>query len=131
MNLQIVKNGQYNIGHICTRQQCESGNANKLAFRWISKLEKRKDFTFQDLENLSNRFANLLHNAGFTIGDIFFTFLPKMPEQFIAFLGALKLQVIVGTLFSNFGEEALLDRLGDARAKGLITNQSLLKKILR
>lgn len=62
---------------------------------------------------------------------MFFTFLPKLPEQFVAFLGSLKLNLVTGTLFSNFGEEALLDRLGDARAKGIITKKSLLKKILR
>ena len=54
-----------------------------------------------------------------------------MPEQFFAFLGTLKLQAVVGTLFSNFGEEAILDRLGDAGAKGIITKKSFLKKISR
>jgi acetyl-CoA synthetase len=72
-----------------------------------------------------------LKELSFSPGDVFFTFLPKMPEQFVAFLGALKLRVIGGTLFSNFGEDALLDRLGDARAKGLITKKSFLKKIMR
>jgi len=64
-------------------------------------------------------------------GDIFFTFLPKMPEQFFSFLGALKARVICGTMFSNFGEDALLERLGDSRAKGVITKKSYLKKIAR
>ncbi|WP_237754301.1 AMP-binding protein [Geobacter sp. OR-1] len=41
------------------------------------------------------------------------------------------MQLITGTLFANFGEEALLDRLGDARAKGIITKKSFLKKIDR
>jgi acetyl-CoA synthetase len=52
-----------------------------------------------------------------------------MPEQFFAFLGALKLRVVAGTLFSNFGEEALLDRLGDSQARGIITKKSFVKKI--
>jgi len=73
----------------------------------------------------------VLKGLGIQPGDVFFTFLPKMPEQFFAFLGALKTQAICGTLFSNFGDEALLDRLGDSRAKGVITKKSLLKKITR
>jgi len=52
-------------------------------------------------------------------------------EQFFCFLGALKLQAICGTLFSSFGDEAIVDRLGDAGAKGLVTKKSLLKKIAR
>jgi acetyl-CoA synthetase len=43
----------------------------------------------------------------------------------------LKARLITGTLFSNFGEEALLDRLADAGAKGILTRKSYLKKLLR
>ena len=127
----VVFNDQYNIGHICTRQQCELGRGDKVAFRWISARQERIDYTFQDLDSESNRFANALQTLGFSAGDILFTFLPKAPEQFFSFLGALKLKVICGTLFANFGEEAILDRLGDAKAKGVVTKKSLLKKILR
>lgn len=127
----LIRGAQYNIGHICTSLQCELGRGNKVAMRWISTSHERRDYTFSDIDLLTNRFANVLQGLGFSAGDIFFTFLPKMPEQFVAFLGALKLQVIAGTLFANFGEDALLDRLGDAGAKGLITKKSFLKKIMR
>ena len=127
----MIIDNQYNIGHICTRHQCDAGRGDKVAMRWISQHMETCDYTFWDLEKESNRFANALNNLGFTAGDVFFTFLPKMPEQFFAFLGTLKLQVIAGTLFSNFGEEALLDRLGDSRAKGIITKKSFLKKLSR
>lgn len=129
--LNIIKNNQYNIGHICTRQQCENGLGEKTAIRWVSAHQEKTDFTFSDLDSESSRFANALQYLGFAAGDILFTFLPKTPEQFFSFLGALKLQVICGTLFSNFGDDALLDRLGDARAKGIVTRKSLLKKIIR
>lgn len=126
-----IVNGQYNIGHICTAQQCLAGRAEKVAMRWIPAMGERVDYTFADLERQSNRFANALQGLGLGPGDILFTFLPKLPEQFFAFLGALKLKVLTGTLFSNFGDEALLDRLGDARAKAIVTKKSLLKKVLR
>jgi acetyl-CoA synthetase len=123
--------GQFNIGHICTRMQCDLGRGDKVAMRWVSAGQERTDYTFADLERESNRFANVLAGLGFAPGDIFFTFLPKMPEQFFAFLGTLKLRAVCGTLFSNFGEEALLDRLGDSRARGIITKKHYLKKISR
>lgn len=127
----IILNNQFNIGHICTQQQCEQGNGDKVALRWISNHQERRNFTFSDLNQESNRFANAIQELGFAAGDILFTFLPKTPEQFFSFLGALKLQVICGTLFSNFGDDALLDRLGDAKARGVVTKKSLLKKLLR
>lgn len=97
--------------------------------RWIDASGNTTDYSFGDLEILSNRFANVLSSLGLARGDIFFTFLPKMPEQFFSLLGALKLQAICGTLFSNFGEEALLDRLGDSGAVAVITRKSLYRKI--
>lgn len=128
---QIIKDNQYNIGHICTTQQCEAGLGEKVAMRWLSPHLEQRDYTFAELDQGTARFANVLKGLGIAPGDVFFTFLPKMPEQFFAFLGALKLQAIVGTLFSNFGEEAILDRVGDAGAKGIITKKSFLKKISR
>lgn len=127
MNIQ----SQFNIGHICTRQQCDLGRSDKVAMRWISSHEKRCDYTFGELERQSNRFANALTSQGIREKDIFFTFLAKMPEQFFAFLGTLKAQAVCGTLFSNFGDDALLDRLGDSGAVGIITSKSLYKKVAR
>lgn len=128
--MEIVAD-QYNIGHICTRQQCDRGLSDKVAMRWISATEQRSDYTFADLDQASNRCANLLASLGCTPGDIVFTFLPKCPEQFFLFLGALKLQAICGTLFANFGDDAILDRLGASRAKGVVTKKSFLKKLQR
>jgi acetyl-CoA synthetase len=98
---------------------------------WIDAHGARRAYTFGDLDQESNRFANALTSLGIGKGDVFFTFLPKMPEQFFAFLGTLKMQAICGTLFANFGEDALLDRLGDSGAVGVITKKSLYKKIAR
>jgi len=127
----LIVNGQYNIGHICTAQQCAAGLSEKEALVWVTPELARRSYTFKEIDESTNRFANALKDLGFAEGDLFFTFLPKMPEQFVAFLGALKLKLVTCALFSNFGEEALLDRLGDAGAKGLVTKKSLLKKVLR
>src|SRR5512133_3387473 len=114
MDTVFLHDNQYNIAHICTRQQCDAGLADKTAMRWVSAHGERRDYSFLDLERESNRCANVMASLGGGAGDIVFTFLPKMPEQFFSFLGILKVQAICGTLFANFGEEALLDRLGDA-----------------
>lgn len=127
----IMENSQYNIGHICSGLQCEQGRGDKIAFHWISAQLERFAYSFSDLNRESNRFANVLQALGFEPGEILFTFLPKVPEQFFSFLGALKLQLICGPLFSNFGDDALLDRLWDSGAKGVVTKKSLLKKIIR
>lgn len=125
----LVPGDQYNIGHICTRQQCDAGRGDLVAMRWISAGLERTDYTFLDLERLSNRAANLLYRLGVRPGERVFVFLPKLPEVYYAFLGILKIQAVAGILFANFGEEALFDRLGDSGARVLITKKSFLRKI--
>ncbi|GFO60969.1 acetate--CoA ligase [Geomonas silvestris] len=120
-----------NLASACTTVQCQRGLADKLAMRMIGARGERTDYSFGDLEALSNRFANALGTLGIAAGDILFTFLPKTTEQFVAFLGTLKTQAVCGTLFSNFGEDALLDRLGDSRAAAIVTRKSLYKKVAR
>lgn len=131
MRYELIQNNQYNIGHICTAQQCAAGRGNKLAMRWFSPRLERSDYTFFDLECSTNRFANLLQGLGMTKGEVLFTFLPKSTEQMVTFLGSLKAECITGTLFSNFGEDALLDRLGDSAARLVVTRKSLYRKIER
>jgi acetyl-CoA synthetase len=129
-NLPIASN-QYNIGFLCTGAHCLNGRGDHIAMLWIDAQNRRREYSFFDIERESNRYANILESLGFVPGDVVFTFLPKMPDQFFAFLGALKARIICGTLFSNFNEEALLDRLGDSNAKGVITKKSFLKKFAR
>jgi acetyl-CoA synthetase len=127
--MELLPDG--NIASACTTAICRIGLSEKIAMRWIDSRGVKTDYSFGSLETQSNRFANTLQSLGIGKGDIFFTFLPKMPEQFFAFLGILKNQTICGTLFSNFGDDALLDRLADSGAIGIITTKSLYRKIAR
>jgi acetyl-CoA synthetase len=121
----------FNIAYNCTTRQCEEGLGDKVALRWVSSYFDRQDYTFADLDRLSNRFANVLTSLGIGQGEVIFTFLPKSTEQFSAFLGGLKAECITGTLFSNFGDDALLDRLGASEARLIVTRKSLYRKIER
>ncbi len=122
---------QNNIGYACTSRQCKTGNSSKKAFRFIKADNTISDISFEDLEKETNQFANLLTGLGFQEGDVFFTFLPKCREQIVAFLGSLKNKIISGTLFANFGDEAVVDRLKDSRARGIVTKKNIYKKLTR
>ncbi|NSW52637.1 MAG: AMP-binding protein [Anaerolineae bacterium] len=118
-----------NIASHCTRLQCQAGRAEKIALRWVDADFQPTDYTFADLERESNRCANAFAGLGFGKGTRFFIYLPAQPEVYFAFLGILKLQAIAGMLFSNFGKQAVQDRLADAGAQVLITKQGLLRRI--
>ena len=120
---------QYNLAYFCTRYQCELGRGEQVAIRWIHPDLRLEEITFQDFETRSNQCANLLDHLGVREGDRIFTFVPRSPELYYFFLGILKTKAVAGILFSNFGEEALLDRLGDSQARFLLTTKNFLRKI--
>jgi len=118
-----------NLGYLCSGHQCQLGRAERTAVRWIFPDLSRKDITYQEFEDRSNQCANLLINLGVQPGERVFIFLPRSPELFFFFLGILKIKAVAGVLFSNFGEEALLDRLSDSAAAVLLTKKSFLRKV--
>lgn len=120
-----------NIGYQCTKQQCMGGRSDQLAMRWIGPHAEQADFSYADLDRTSSRFAAALGNLGYNGGEVLFTFLPKVPAQYFVLLGALKRKLIVGPLFVNFGEEALLDRLSDSKAKVVVTRKAGWAKLQR
>ncbi len=102
---------------------------NKVALYWHGPNDEKKKFTFTELSLLSNQFAHLLKNLGVGRGDRVFFFLPRVPELYYGFLGALKTGAIAGTLFAAFGHQALLDRLQNSAAKILVTNKELAPRV--
>jgi acetyl-CoA synthetase len=120
-----------NIGVACSDLQCQLGRGDKVAMRWLASGNQRQDVTFADLARESTRFAGVLASLGVGPGERGFILLPKSPETFYAFLGMLKARVVAGTLFFHFGEQALLDRLGDSEARVLLVREAELKKVQR
>jgi acetyl-CoA synthetase len=126
-----IEGSQYNIGHICTSQQCSYGRSQKDALRWMGLDGDVTTLTFGDLENESNKFANVLDFLKIEKAHSLFLYLSKSPELFACFLGALKKQVVCSVAFLNFGEIALHERLEDARARIIVSQKSLLPKVLK
>jgi acetyl-CoA synthetase len=125
MNPSLVNN---NIGFACSDYQVEKGLGEKTALIFIDTFKQKHEYTFNDLRKLSNRSANLLINNGVQFGDRVMILLPRIPELFIFFLGALKSGANGSILFTSIGEDVLKDRLVDADAKFIITNIRLLYK---
>jgi len=102
---------------------------NKVALYWEGPEGEKKEFSFLELDLLSNKFANILKKYKIKKGDRVFLFLPRVPELYIAFIGILKTGAIAGTLFSAFQSKALEDRLKDSGAKIVVTTKELKKRV--
>lgn len=121
--------GKVNMAYECIDRHVNNGKGDKVALKY--KDERREEsYTFKDLQQLSNRAANVLKDkVNVEKGDRVFIFMPRTPELYITLLGTLKIGAIVGPLFEAFMEKAVTDRLSDSEAKVVITTNSLLSRI--
>ncbi|MBU1110202.1 acetate--CoA ligase [Patescibacteria group bacterium] len=127
--LDWFEDNKINAAYNAVDRNAQGDRKNKVALYWESDDGQKLKYTFLDLMELSNKFANVLKNLGVERGDRVFFFLPRVPELYYGFLGTLKTGAIAGTLFAAFGEQALFDRLQNSAAKILVTNKELKERV--
>lgn len=127
--LSYFSDGTINASFNAIDRHLLTDKKNKTALIFNSSEGKITNYTFAQIAEESNKFANLLNKNGAKKGDRVFIFLPTIPERYFSFLGILKIGAIAGTMFSAFQEIALLDRLSDSGAKILITTPQLFPRI--
>ena len=114
-----------NIAHECVDRHAQSSRGAHLALRWLGKDGEVRDFSYGDLQRLSNRFANVLRGLGIGKGDRVFALAGRIPELYIAALGAMKNGSAFCPLFSAFGPEPIQQRLTIGEGKVLVTTRAL------
>ena len=117
-----------NIAHEAVDRHTAGLHGNRLALRWISRTGERRDFTYDDLRGATSRMANVLMTLGVKKGDVVATLAGRIPGLYIAALGALKLGSVYTPLFSAFGPDPIVSRLTIARARVLVTTDTLYRK---
>lgn len=115
--------GDFESGlNVCVECCDRHVGGNRLALRAISAEGKLRDYTFEDLRDLSARMANSLTAQGIREGDVVAGLLPRTPELMVTILGALRLGAIYQPLFTAFGPKAIEQRLDTSGAKLVVTN---------
>lgn len=127
--VEWFEGGKLNLAYNAIDKHRYTWRKNKIALYWEGDDGSTKKFTFLEMSNLSNKFANVLKNRGIKRGDRVFIFLTRIPENYISFLGILKMGGIAGTMFAAFGPEAIRDRLLDSEAVALVTDMKLKPRI--
>ncbi len=117
-----------NIAHEAVDRHAAGPRAAHIALRWLGKEGARREFTYADLRDLSNRFANVLKALGVGKGDRVFVLCGRIPELYVAVLGTLKHRGVACTLFSAFGPEPIHTRLSIGEGSVLVTTESLYAK---
>jgi acetyl-CoA synthetase len=126
--LEGLAGGALNIAHEAVERHARGTRAQQVALRWLGAGGDAIDFTYGDLSALSNRFANALTKLGIARGDVLFVLAPRIPELYVAVLGALKAGVVVSPLFSAFGPEPIATRIRLGRGRALLTTRALYER---
>ena len=126
--LEGLPDGGLNIAHEAVDRQVRLGRGEAIALRWLGKNGERREFSYAELARSSNRFANGLNRLGIRRGDRICALAGRIPELYIAALGALKAGAVFCPLFSAFGPEPVRVRLANSQARVLITTRLLYER---
>ena len=117
-----------NIAHEAVDRHTAQLHGNRVAIRWIARSGERRNFTYDALRSATSRFANVLARLGVRKGEVVATLAGRIPGLYIAALGTLKNGSIYSPLFSAFGPEPIVSRMTIARARVLVTTDTLYRK---
>jgi acetyl-CoA synthetase len=92
------------------------------ALRWLGKRGEDRTYSFDELRELTARFATLLRARGVERGDRVAGFLPRVPEMLIAMIGAWKAGAVYVPIFTGFGPDAVEYRVRHSGARVLVTH---------
>jgi acetyl-CoA synthetase len=118
----------YNIAHEAVDRHATGARAGRTAIRWMGKSGDRRDITYRELKAETDRFANALRGLGVKRGEHVFVLMGRLPELYVAVLGALKAGCVVSPLFSAFGPEPIATRIEMGEGHVLVTTPALYQR---
>ncbi len=110
---------------------CDRHPAEKLAMIHEDFTGQVREVRWGELQEKSNRFANVLVANGVVPGDRVAMLLLPTPETAAAFFGTWKAGAILLSMSVLYGDEGIRHRVTDSQAKVLVTNQANADRIER
>jgi acetyl-CoA synthetase len=111
---------RYNIAH----DVCDKHPADKLAMIHEDFAGTVREVRWGELQEASNRFANVLRAHGVEKGDRVAMLLPSTPETAAAFLGTFKCGAILLSMSVLYGDDGIRHRVTDSQPRVLVTNEA-------
>ena len=121
---------KYNIAIEAVDHRAVGRRKQKAAFRFCNG-NTEITVSYEELKNLTNKFANLLQGLKVRPGARVAVFLPPVPEFYVAFLGAVKAGAVAVPLSTALMSDALTEILEDSEASVVITSGILNQRIKR
>jgi acetyl-CoA synthetase len=111
---------RFNMATACCDRYADG--TGRLALIYVDEDDTPQRTSFDELAELSRRFANVLKADGLVRGDRVALFLSQSPELLVGHLAAFRAGMISIPLFALFGEDALEFRLANSGARTIVTD---------
>jgi acetyl-CoA synthetase len=129
--IQGMPGGGLNMGFEAVDRHAAGVLRYQTALRFVSRDAPAYELSYAELARQTNRFANVLQSLGVSKGDRLFLLTGRIPELYVAMLGALKNGTVVTPLFSAFGPEPIATRIQLASGLVLVTTDTLYQRKVR
>jgi len=120
--------GKTNLSYNCLDRHLTTWRRNKAAIIWEGEPGETRILTYQVMFREVCKFANVLKQLGIGKGDRVAVYMGMVPELAIAILACARIGAVHTVVFGGFSSEALKDRINDAQAKLVITQDAALRR---
>ncbi len=114
--------GKTNIAYNALDRHVNSWRRHKLALIFEGEDGDKQNYSYYQLWQEVNKFANVLKGKGVGKGDTVTIYMGRTPELMIAMLAVTKIGAVHSVVYGGFSEQALASRIDDAQSRVLITS---------
>ncbi len=124
-DIKWYEGGKLNVSYNCLDRHVEDGHGDRTALIWEgNNPSEDKKFTYNELLNDVQQFANVLKDHGVKKGDRVCIYMQMIPELSVAMLACSRIGAIHSIVFGAFSPESLRDRINDSKCIALITQDT-------
>jgi acetyl-CoA synthetase len=128
-----MPSGGCNIAYAAVDRHANGPEADRTALRFITDTGSdgelvANDLSYAELGRRTRRCTNVLRGLGVGKGERIFLIMGRIPDLYVAMLGALRNGSVVSPLFSAFGPEPIATRVAIGEATVLVTTKALYKR---
>ena len=120
--------GKLNASVNCLDRHVDAGRGDRVAFLWEGENGDRREVTYAELLDTTQRFANVLKGLGVGKGDVVGIYLPMLPETPAAMLACARIGAIHNVVFGGFSATSVAERMEFSDAKALVTADATMRR---